>query len=50
MQFASRDSQSAGFSMACRIGLLAEPPVEGVALDAWNPNGLLVALRLICAG
>jgi MFS family permease len=30
------------------VGLLTGPAAEGVALDAWNPNGLLVALGSIC--
>ncbi|HTW35662.1 MAG TPA: MFS transporter [Rhizomicrobium sp.] len=31
------------------IGLLIGPAAEGIALDAWNPHGLLVALGGICA-
>jgi MFS family permease len=31
------------------LGLLAGPAAEGVALDAWNPQGLLVVLGGICA-
>jgi MFS family permease len=31
------------------LGLLLGPAVEGVALDLWNPNGLLVVLGGICA-
>jgi MFS family permease len=43
-------SANAGFVMSYCIGLLAGPTVEGVALDLWNPNGLLVALAVISAG
>jgi MFS family permease len=42
-------SANAGFVMSYCIGLLAGPAVEGVALDIWNPNGLLVALGAISA-
>jgi hypothetical protein len=30
------------------LGLLMGPAAEGVALDAWNPHGLLVVLGGIC--
>ncbi|MGD0189220.1 MAG: MFS transporter [Rhizomicrobium sp.] len=43
-------SANAGFVMSYCIGLLAGPAIEGVALDVWNPNGLLVALAAISAG
>lgn len=35
---------NAGFIMAYAMGLLLAPPLEGAALDAWNPHGLLVVL------
>ncbi len=35
---------NAGFVMAYSLGLLFAPPLEGAALDAWNPHGLLVVL------
>ncbi len=38
---------NAAYVMLYAVGLLAGPPVEGVALDAWNPHGLMVALGLI---
>ena len=28
-------------------GLLAGPLVEGVALDAWNPHGLMLVLGVV---
>jgi len=31
------------------LGLLMGPAIEGVALDAWNPHGILVVLGGICA-
>jgi len=37
-------SANAGFIMSYCMGLLAGPAIEGVALDAWNPHGLLVVL------
>ena len=40
---------NAGFVMSYSIGLLLGPAVEGVALDAWNPHGLMVALVAISA-
>jgi len=35
---------NAAYVMLYALGLLAAPPVEGVALDAWNPTGLMAAL------
>jgi hypothetical protein len=35
--------------MSYCMGLLAGPAIEGAALDAWNPHGLLVVLGGICA-
>lgn len=35
---------NAGFVMAYSVGLLLAPPLEGAALDAWNPHGLLAVL------
>ncbi len=43
-------SANAGFIMSYCTGLLAGPALEGAALDAWNPHGLLVVLAAICAG
>jgi len=40
---------NAGFVMAYAMGLLLAPPLEGMALDAWNPHGLLVILGGISA-
>lgn len=42
-------SANAGFIMSYCTGLLAGPALEGAALDAWNPQGLLVALGAISA-
>jgi MFS family permease len=42
-------SANAGFIMSYCMGLLAGPAIEGAALDAWNPNGLLVVLGAISA-
>ncbi len=38
---------NAAYVMLYALGLLAAPPVEGVALDAWNPTGLMAALTAI---
>lgn len=35
---------NAAFVMAYSLGLLLAPPLEGAALDAWNPHGLLAIL------
>jgi MFS family permease len=40
---------NAGYVMSYAAGLLIGPAVEGVALDAWNPNGLMAALAAIIA-
>jgi MFS family permease len=40
---------NAGFVIMYCMGLLIGPAVEGSALDAWNPHGLLVILGAICA-
>jgi MFS family permease len=40
-------SANAAYVMLYAAGLLTGPPVEGVALDAWNPHGLMLALGLI---
>jgi MFS family permease len=42
-------SANAGFVMSYCLGLLAGPALEGAALDAWNPHGLMVVLGAICA-
>jgi MFS family permease len=42
-------SANATYVMLYAIGLLSGPVVEGVALDAWNPHGLMVVLALISA-
>jgi MFS family permease len=41
---------NAAFVLLYSLGLLLGPSAEGVALDLWNPNGLLVVLGAICAG
>jgi MFS family permease len=48
-RFKGRDlaSANATYVMLYAIGLLSGPMVEGVALDAWNPHGLMVVLALI---
>ena len=40
-------SANAAYVMLYSVGLLTGPPVEGAALDAWNPHGLMVALGAI---
>ncbi|HTK79011.1 MAG TPA: MFS transporter [Rhizomicrobium sp.] len=40
---------NAGFVILYSFGLLLGPAGEGVALDAWNPHGLLAVLGAICA-
>ena len=40
-------SANAAFVMLYSIGLLGGPLAEGVALDAWNPHGLMVVLCCI---
>jgi MFS family permease len=40
-------SANAAYVMLYATGLLAGPLVEGVALDAWNPHGLMVILAAI---
>jgi predicted MFS family arabinose efflux permease len=42
-------SANATYVMLYAVGLLCGPLVEGVALDAWNPHGLMVALAAITA-
>ena len=42
-------SANATYVMLYAIGLLSGPMVEGVALDAWNPHGLMLVLALISA-
>ena len=42
-------SANATYVMLYAIGLLSGPMVEGVALDTWNPHGLMVVLALISA-
>ncbi|MGZ6022065.1 MAG: MFS transporter [Rhizomicrobium sp.] len=48
-RFKGRDlaSANATYVMLYAIGLLSGPMVEGVALDAWNPHGLMAVLALI---
>ncbi len=48
-RFKGRDlaSANATYVMLYAIGLLGGPLAEGVALDVWNPNGLMVVLALI---
>jgi hypothetical protein len=33
--------------MLYAVGLVSGPPLEGIALDAWNPHGLMVMLAAI---
>jgi MFS family permease len=40
-------SANAAFIMSYCVGLLAGPALEGAALDAWNPHGLMVVLGAI---
>jgi MFS family permease len=40
---------NAGFVMMYCLGLLLGPAVEGSALDAWNPNGLVAVLAIVSA-
>lgn len=40
---------NAAYVILYSLGLLMGPAAEGVALDAWNPHGLMVALGGICA-
>ena len=42
-------SANAAYVMLYAMGLLAGPMVEGAALDAWNPTGLMAALAAIGA-
>jgi MFS family permease len=50
-RFKGRDlaSANATYVMLYAIGLLSGPMAEGVALDVWNPHGLMVVLALISA-
>ncbi len=41
---------NAAFVMSYCMGLLAGPAIEGAALDAWNPTGLVAVLAAISAG
>ncbi|MEI9887985.1 MAG: MFS transporter [Rhizomicrobium sp.] len=43
-------SANAAYVMLYAGGLVAGPVVGGVALDAWNPNGLMVVLAAISLG
>jgi len=40
---------NAGFIIAYCLGMIAGPAAQGIALDAWNPHGLMAAMGLICA-
>jgi MFS family permease len=42
-------SANATYVMLYAVGLLCGPLVEGVALDTWNPHGLMVSLAAITA-
>lgn len=42
-------SANAGFVIFYSLGLIVGPAVEGVALDVWNPHGLLATLTVISA-
>jgi predicted MFS family arabinose efflux permease len=39
---------NAAYVMLYALGLLAGPPLEGVALDWWNPHGLMAVLAASC--
>jgi MFS family permease len=39
---------NAAYVILYSLGLLMGPAAEGVALDAWNPHGLIVVLGGIC--
>ena len=39
---------NATYVMLYAVGMIAGPSLEGVALDAWNPHGLMAALGGIC--
>ncbi len=41
-------SANACYVMLYAAGMLVGPALEGVALDAWNPTGLMVALAAFC--
>jgi MFS family permease len=41
---------NAAFVMSYCLGLLGGPALEGAALQAWNPQGLIIVLGGICAG
>lgn len=40
---------NAAYVILYSLGMLIGPAAEGVALDSWNPHGLIVALGGICA-
>jgi MFS family permease len=40
---------NAAYVILYSLGMLMGPAAEGVALDVWNPNGLLLVLGGICA-
>lgn len=42
-------SANATYVMLYAVGLLCGPLIEGVALDVWNPHGLMVSLAVITA-
>lgn len=46
----SMATANAAFVMSYCLGLLGGPALEGAALQAWNPQGLIVVLGGICAG
>ena len=46
----SMATANAAFVMSYCLGLLSGPALEGAALQAWNPQGLIVVLGGICAG
>jgi MFS family permease len=39
---------NAAYVMLYALGLLVGPPAEGVALDVWNPHGLMAVLGASC--
>jgi MFS family permease len=39
---------NAAFVMMFSLGALVGPPMAGVAMDLWNPHGLIVAMSGLC--
>ena len=43
-------SANAAFIMMYGVGSLLGPPIAGMAMDSWDPQGLAVALAVFCGG